>query len=95
LTEFTLPYSLNKQRGWHTLKLSFSLFSVTCFGRICRFKSVGIVTIQMENCAEYDASILKLHCLYIYPFETLKGIFPPQLSSIYFIVNLNLNRSNV
>jgi len=46
----------------------------------------------MGNCTELDASILKLHFLYIHLLLTLKVIFPPQLISIYFIVNLILHR---
>jgi hypothetical protein len=45
------------------------------------------------NCTEFDATILQLHFFYIYPLLTLKDIFPPQPSSIYFI--LNLNRWNI
>jgi len=28
LTEFTSPYSLNKQRGWHTSKLQNTLYTM-------------------------------------------------------------------
>ena len=49
----------------------------------------------MENCTEFDASVLQLHFLYIYLLRTLKELFQPQPSSIYIIVILNLNRWNI
>ena len=51
----------------------------------------------MENCTDFDMCILQLHYLYryIYLLLTLKEIFPPQPSVIYFTVNLNCNRSNI
>ena len=38
---------------------------------------------------------LQLYFLYIHLLLSLKEIFPPQLISIYFIVNLILNRWNI
>jgi len=48
----------------------------------------------MDNCTEFVSSILQLHFIYIYLLLTLKEIFQPQTSSIYFIVILNANRWN-
>jgi hypothetical protein len=82
----------NKQS---TFRLCISLFYTICFGWFYWLKAVWIATIQMENYTEFDASILHIHFMYIYLLLTLKEIFPPQPSSIYFIVILNLNRWNI
>ena len=75
--------------------LCIILFYTTSFGWFYRLNSVWIATKQMANCTEFDASVSQLHVLYINLLLSLKGIFAPQLSSIYFIVNLNLNCWNL
>ena len=50
----------NKQS---TFRLCISLFYTICFGWFYWLKAVSIAKIQMENCTEFDASILQQYFL--------------------------------
>ena len=63
---------LNKQS---TFRLCISLFYTTYYGWFYRLKSVWIATVQMENCTEFDASILQLHFfVYLFPPNSERDI---------------------